>query len=228
MAIFDERVLEPFVDRGLGTSGVASREIQASNLPSLSAAIRTSSATMENDAAQRNYENKVKSSINLRSTFGQNVGGSGSSGYDPRKATAAFISTPLEPGASAFAPRYGISYSTNNGQHETKKFINFKEAADFVKTLQRRGIQVASPGVQMGLSNQEALRLKELGVFNLSDPTLLENISGVSVRAGMFGGKPLIRGTGADPVKLSRLASLPITPEQEVIKHNATASRKFI
>lgn len=48
MAIFEERILEQFMPRGMGSSGVASREIQASNLPDLSAAVRTSAMTRQN------------------------------------------------------------------------------------------------------------------------------------------------------------------------------------
>lgn len=53
MAIFEEQVLEPFVAKGIGNSGVASRQIQAGNLPDLSAAVRQSQISLQNLASQR-------------------------------------------------------------------------------------------------------------------------------------------------------------------------------
>lgn len=61
MAIFEEQTLEPFVSRGIGNSGVASRQIQATNLPSLSASIRESAATQENLNKQQRALNVAQS-----------------------------------------------------------------------------------------------------------------------------------------------------------------------
>lgn len=63
MAIFEEQVLEPFVARGIGNSGVASRQIQATNLPSLSAAVRESSATQDIIRQQRINAIKAQSLV---------------------------------------------------------------------------------------------------------------------------------------------------------------------
>jgi hypothetical protein len=79
MAIFEEQVLEPFVNRGVGNSGVASRQIQAGNLPDLQAAVRQSGETQAN--IQRERENQAKSSalLNYRNTVSGGSGGGGSS-----------------------------------------------------------------------------------------------------------------------------------------------------
>lgn len=53
MAIFDEQIYEPFVARGLGLSGLAARQVMASNLPSLQGAINQSTATREYQQKQR-------------------------------------------------------------------------------------------------------------------------------------------------------------------------------
>lgn len=71
MAIFEERVLEPFVAKGLGNSGIASREIQVSNLPDLQRNIAQSTATRSN--LQKEQIAKLAS---MRTTGGSG-GGSG-------------------------------------------------------------------------------------------------------------------------------------------------------
>lgn len=65
MAIFDEQVLEPFVARGVGNSGVASRQIQAGNLPDLSAAVRQSVVTQQNLDEQRTNALKAEQMVNI-------------------------------------------------------------------------------------------------------------------------------------------------------------------
>lgn len=80
MAIFDEQVLEPFVAKGLGNSGIASRQIRASNLPDLSAAVRQSIATQENLADQQKMLAKSKSLVNLSNAMEVKGGGGGGSG----------------------------------------------------------------------------------------------------------------------------------------------------
>lgn len=64
MAIFEEQILEPFVGRGIGNSGVASRQIQASNLPDLRSAILTSNAQQDELARQSNATIQAQNLVN--------------------------------------------------------------------------------------------------------------------------------------------------------------------
>jgi len=66
--------------RGMGNSGVASREIQASNLPDLSAAVRTSQQTQQNIADQQKASLSALAIANMRGRGGGGGGGSKSSG----------------------------------------------------------------------------------------------------------------------------------------------------
>jgi hypothetical protein len=81
MAIFDEQVLEPFVAKGIGDSGVASRQIQASNLPDLSAAVRESAATQQELQRQQESLSKARGLVSLSGALTRKSrGSSGSSG----------------------------------------------------------------------------------------------------------------------------------------------------
>lgn len=70
MAIFDEQVLEPFVAKGVGNSGIASRQIQAGNLPNLSAAVRESITTQENLAEQQKALSAAKGMVSISNAMG--------------------------------------------------------------------------------------------------------------------------------------------------------------
>jgi hypothetical protein len=88
MAIFDEKILEQFMPRGMGNSGVASREVQASNLPDLSAAVRASSATQANLADQRASAIASASALANR---GRGGGGGGGRGGSEKPSISPFI-----------------------------------------------------------------------------------------------------------------------------------------
>lgn len=79
MAIFDEKVLEQFMPRGMGNSGVASREIQATNLPNLSAAVRESEMALQNLQNQRLSTTK---GLSIKNSIGVGMGGNEKSEID--------------------------------------------------------------------------------------------------------------------------------------------------
>lgn len=187
MAIFDEQVLEPFSARGLGGSGIASRQIQAENLPDLSAAVRQSQLTQQNLADQ---QKAALAALAVKNYKAPSIRGAvrDVAKFDPTKPSAAFVSTkaPSTQGVPTQGKRFGITATTNNDQSVTKEFMDFADAIEYVKELQRRGLQVAIPGLQDGLTPEEALQLQKLGVFNISDSGLLQNMFGVSKRKGVF------------------------------------------
>lgn len=80
MAIFDEQVLEPFVAKGIGNSGVASRQIQATNLPDLSAAVRQSQMTQQNLSDQQSATMRALAIKNYKAPSIRGASGGGGDG----------------------------------------------------------------------------------------------------------------------------------------------------
>jgi hypothetical protein len=186
MAIFDEQVLEPFVAKGIGNSGVASRQIMAGNLPDLSAAVRQSAVTQQNLQDQKNSSMKAMQIANI-SSLNRGGGGSNDGGNLPVRAVVEM--TPK----GTFALRYmgaggGAAVSEFQSLKDLKAFqssnpylssgqIAMKGGVDLPKEVMNSGINIADPAIYNQLYNQAVYgsSSKGGGFKNLkfADPTYL-------------------------------------------------------
>jgi len=206
MAIFDEQILEPFVAKGIGNSGVASRQVQATNLPDLSAAVRQSAATQQNLSDQQKSLSKAQGLVSMSSALGKmrgprGGGGGGDNGADP------VIFTQTADG------KVYVAY-TNGEQliQENRGFGSIEEANSYIKGIP--GLANAPRRIAGG-SNLSKETVRDMQKFGIQQSTVGRKYADFAALKGenFTGGGSMFKSQ-ADPVKLDRIAALP-APEKD-------------
>jgi len=170
-----ESIMNNFINRGIGSSGLARQAVERAQLPSLRQTLAKSRADASIFRAQEAAK-VPKQPSRLRSLVRPQAG------FDPSGPQAVVVSTdrPLA------GKKFGITVNTGTGQKQTFRFENLGELRKKIQELQKQGTQVVLPGTQKGLSAGDVQGLQQLGVFQRSDAATVKSFLGQSRRRGAF------------------------------------------
>lgn len=230
-----DAILDSFIQRGIGTSGLAARRTQQEAIEdnkSLRANVLESQVTQENQKRNINSE-FVQKMLSSRTGGTLRSGGRGDAGFDPSKPTAfvnifgdrdkpaaSYSNNGQSPIRDSKGRAFRVTFAGGGNLKEEKDFASLGELMDFIKNDRFTGHQIRLAGTPSMIDENESRMLQEAGINPIATELAKRIVSswpkmGYDLRAFRGGG----RGYADKP-------EVPVLLPQQVVERGPAPASK--